>query len=205
VDSVKRFILKIDKGFWIKAGMACLFITVLILYIFYENNSSDSALVSEKSSSDWEINESSEEIEAAEIKVDIKGEVIYPGVYSASSDQRVEEIIEEAGGITAEAAVDQVNLAQRVHDEMVIHVPSAAVETETQGKDAEGNAGPAVNMNQAEKEEWESLPGIGPAKAEAIIQYREENGPFQKKEDLINVPGIGEKTLESLMDFLSTY
>ncbi|WP_147802960.1 helix-hairpin-helix domain-containing protein [Alkalicoccus halolimnae] len=204
MDRVKRFILNTDKGILIKAGIACIIITALILYIFYEDKTSGSSLVPEENTSEWEVTGSSDEAAAEEIKVDIKGEVAYPGVYTASSDQRVEEIINEAGGITAEAAVDQVNLAQRVHDEMVIHVPSS-VEEEAQEPDAEGNSGPAVNMNQAEKEEWESLPGIGPAKAEAIIQYREENGPFQKKEDIINVPGIGEKTFESLQDLLSTY
>jgi competence protein ComEA len=89
---------------------------------------------------------------------------------------------------------------------MVINVPAVStseVTGESGEPSQEDNA--RLNMNMAEQAEWETLPGIGPAKAEAIVSYREETGPFQQVDDLINVPGIGEKTLETLREYLSTY
>ncbi|SDN44264.1 helix-hairpin-helix domain-containing protein [Alkalicoccus daliensis] len=142
-----------------------------------------------------------------EMKVDIKGEVQFPGVYTASSEDRVEKLIDEAGGLTADAAIETVNFAQRVYDEMVIIIPSAE---EAEAHTGETPQHETVEMNKipintAEQASWETLNGIGPAKASAIIQYREENGPFTSVEELMEVPGIGEKTLESIRDQLSLH
>lgn len=129
--------------------------------------------------------------------VDIKGEVNQPGVYEIASDARVNDVVILAGGFTHNADEIPVNLAQKVQDEMTIIVPKIGDNTED-GYEVAGKS--KIRINYATQEEIESLHGIGPAKAQAIIQYREENGFFQKVEDLLEVSGIGEKTLDHLRD-----
>lgn len=144
-----------------------------------------------------------EEIEEDEqnetMMIDIKGEVKYPGVYEITQGTRVIDIIKEAGDFTSEADQNNINLSQILQDEMVVIVPKKGNEvivTDFQG----GSDGQKIKINQASKEEIETLNGIGPAKAQAIIDYREENGLFQKVEDLLEINGIGEKTLENFKD-----
>ncbi|MFD1066320.1 helix-hairpin-helix domain-containing protein [Oceanobacillus locisalsi] len=136
--------------------------------------------------------------------VDVKGEVTDPGVYEMEEGDRVQDMVERAGGFTGDADVAQVNLAQAVQDEMVIVVPTAGQEEETTDNNAEeGQTGDGkVNINTASSEEMTQLPGIGPAKAEAIIAHREEHGQFQKADDLLEISGIGEKTLETLIEHI---
>ncbi|MBO8156016.1 MAG: helix-hairpin-helix domain-containing protein [Bacillaceae bacterium] len=134
------------------------------------------------------------------IMVDVKGAVQYPGVYETTADARVKDVIEMAGGMTGDANQQSVNLAQRVYDEMVIYVASND-ENEVMQIQVGFESG-KVRINTAEKGKIESLPGIGPSKAEAIIQYRKEHGPFKKLEDLLNVSGIGPKTLEKLKEWI---
>lgn len=144
--------------------------------------------------------------DSVEIKVDIKGEVNYPGVYNATAEDRIEQLIEEAGGVTDKAVLNTVNFAQRVHDEMVIIIPSAEEAGENNaeaGSELSTAEKSKISINNAEQAEWETLSGIGPAKAAAIIQYREEIGSFSSIEELVEVPGIGEKTLEAIRDSLS--
>ncbi|PYZ94225.1 hypothetical protein CR194_01420 [Salipaludibacillus keqinensis] len=138
------------------------------------------------------------------LMVDIKGEVFNPGVYHVMEGERVIDVIEKAGGFNSEANQSAINLAERCFDEMVIFVPSEGDEDAPSGYDviASGAKHEGILINQADANELTTLPGIGPAKADAIISFREENGPFQTLEDLTNVPGIGEKTLESIRDHL---
>ncbi|SDW25987.1 competence protein ComEA [Marinococcus luteus] len=138
-----------------------------------------------------------------DVRVDVKGEVHAPGVYTLQADERVEEAIQKAGGITDRADMLQVNLAERVEDEMVIHIPGEGEETITGPLEENSEEGAVVNVNEAEQVDLETIPGIGPAKAAAILSYREENGSFETIEDLSNVSGIGEKTVEQLRDYIS--
>jgi len=137
----------------------------------------------------------------AVIMGDVKGEVTYPGVYEFDSETRVHDVIAPAGGFSSEADENRINLAQKIHDEMIIIVPKQGDES-TVGPPVdqvvESNGTTKVKINQATKDEIETLSGIGPAKAQAIIDYREENGLFQTLEDLTEVNGIGEKTVENL-------
>src|SRR5699024_3531433 len=112
-------------------------------------------------------------------------------------DKRVDDVLELAGGLTSKANPLSVNRAEKVYDEMVIIIPGEGEEGEITGSSGTSNK---VRLNNATAQELESLNGIGPAKAEAIIQYREENGPFKEVEDLLEISGIGEKTLESFKD-----
>ncbi|GAA0442935.1 helix-hairpin-helix domain-containing protein [Lentibacillus halophilus] len=133
------------------------------------------------------------------IIVDIKGEVVDPGVYDVKPDSRVHDVIQMAGGFTKQADRTTVNLAQKVQDEMVIMVSSKANNNQVSPSSPE-SASDKVRINNADQATMETLNGIGPSKAQAIIQYRDDNGLFKKADDLLDVSGIGEKTLEALKD-----
>lgn len=138
--------------------------------------------------------------------VDLKGEITRPGVYHLAPDARVVNAIEMAGGFTDKANEKQVNLAQRIHDEMFLYIPAEGEEAVlpdgiTPGETADsGKAGDKIRINQATLDDLTTLNGIGPSKAQAILDYIEEHGSLQEPADLLNITGIGEKTLESLED-----
>ena len=141
------------------------------------------------------------------IFVDIKGEVKKPGVYQMKVGDRVKDAIDAAGGLTAEADSQKVNLAQRVEDQMVIVVPKVGEEAETIPAGAtskEATKEGKVNINTATVEELKTLKGVGEKKAEAIIEYRKKNGSFKTKEDLMKVRGIGKKLFESFEERIVT-
>jgi competence protein ComEA len=136
--------------------------------------------------------------------VDIKGEVLIPGVYEVNESSRIQDLIKLAGGYTANADRNGINLAQKVKDEMVIYVPAKGEnQPEWTNKVTDANESKLININEAEQTELETLPGIGPAKAAAIIAYREENGLFKTIDDLGNVSGIGDKSLEKLREYIT--
>ncbi|WKB36887.1 helix-hairpin-helix domain-containing protein [Terrilactibacillus sp. S3-3] len=130
-----------------------------------------------------------------DIVVDIKGEVKHPGVYTLTTGLRVNDAIHRAGGFTSKADEEQINLAQKLTDEMVIAVPAQgdkgpqageneSVQVSGEGMEGAGGAESQVNVNTADAEELQKLPGIGPAKAAAIISYRQQHGLFKKVDDL---------------------
>lgn len=131
------------------------------------------------------------------VKVDIKGEVQEPGVYTLSSNKRVDDAIKEAGGMKDSADLSSVNLAQKLQDEMVIHVTAIQVGGM---RETSSTSETVISINTASLSDIESLNGIGPSKAAAIIAYRVENGPFTSVDELVEVPGIGEKTLENIKE-----
>ncbi len=154
--------------------------------------------------------------------VHICGEVCRPGVYELAEGSRIFQVLEMAGGFTEEAAVSYLNLAQEISDGMKIVVPSVSeAEAQEAGSQADFSAGvyeetaPAaagmsadsrdasggkVNLNTADKAALMTLPGIGEAKADAILRYRQEHGPFEKIEDIMLVPGIKEAAFEKMRD-----
>ena len=120
---------------------------------------------------------------------------------------RVKDAIDAAGGLTAEADSQKVNLAQRVEDQMVIVVPKVGEEAEAIPAGAtskEVSKEGKVNINTATVEELKTLKGVGEKKAEAIIEYRKKNGSFKTKEDLMKVRGIGKKLFESFEERIVT-
>ncbi|MFE5426995.1 helix-hairpin-helix domain-containing protein [Peribacillus simplex] len=147
------------------------------------------------------------------IKVDVKGAVKSPGIFTAQAGDRVIDLISAAGSFTDKADKDKVNFAQIVEDQMVIYVPEIGEEDEGKLENIQvgstgdvvsgGTSGGLVNLNKATQEDLETLTGIGPSKANAILEYRETVGKFKEVDDLKKVTGIGDKTFERLRDSIS--
>lgn len=150
------------------------------------------------------------EEESSLICVYICGAVTDPGVYELLSGARVFEAVEAAGGLTADAAEGAVNQAALLNDGDMITIPTAE---EMESAVTQGGITPAgsaaavsdsssgkININTAGSEELQKIPGVGPSKAQSIIDYREEHGAFTSSEDLMKITGIKEKTYEKMKD-----
>lgn len=138
------------------------------------------------------------------------GAVRRPGLYELPVGSRVADLLAAAGGPRPGADLDRVNLAAPVVDGTQVYVPrrgeagAPAAATDGGAGAASGDGPPApVDLNRAGPDELETLPGVGPATAAAIIEYREANGPFATVEDLIDVPGIGEAKLAAVADLVT--
>ncbi len=157
------------------------------------------------------VNESAAEPEI--IKVDVKGAVKSPGIFTAQAGDRVIDLISSAGSFTEKADTDKVNFAQIIEDQMVIYVPEIGEEDKGNLENIQvGTSGDAVtkdtsgglvNLNTATQEDLQTLTGIGPSKADAILEYRETVGKFKEVDELKQVTGIGDKTFERLRDSIS--
>lgn len=182
------------KKHWLLVAISSVVIIILFLM-----NTDDHEEADIEFSSDTLL-EDEEELagEDGVIIVDIKGEVDKPGVYEIDSDARINDVIILAGGFLEEANETTVNLAQKVQDEMTIVVPKIGSAEEAVGEGSDGSG--KIRINYATQAEVETLSGIGPSKAQAIIQHRDDFGFFQKPEDLLEIPGIGETTLENIQD-----
>ncbi|EEU25795.1 helix-hairpin-helix domain-containing protein [Enterococcus faecalis] len=143
------------------------------------------------------------------IYVDIKGAVKVPGIYQLKTQQRIWDALALAEGVSEEADTAQVNYAQKVKDQMIIYVPkkgeavAQSLETLQESAPAQQNQEEKINLNTATEAELQTISGIGAKKAQEIIRFRDEQGPFKTVEELKNVPGIGEKTVERLKDMLT--
>ncbi|WP_171378549.1 ComEA family DNA-binding protein [Enterococcus cecorum] len=162
-----------------------------------------------------EQDQANDESKSAKIYVDISGAVKRPGVYQLSEGARLFDLLKQAGGLTEDAAIQTVNQAMIIQDQQkIIILTQAQAESldteninngnleeksdEKSPKDAE-----KLNINQADLTQLQQLSGIGEKKAQAIIDYRNENGSFKTIEDLAKVTGIGEKTVEKLRDSIT--
>jgi competence protein ComEA len=139
------------------------------------------------------------------ILVDVAGWVRRPGVYEFHDGDRVIDAIEAAGGARAGAALDALNLAAPLADGTQILVPRRqASGSGSSVPSVGGDATPSkVNINSASAVELEALPGIGEVIAGLIVDYRTANGPFGSVDDLLDVSGIGEVTLENIRDLVT--
>ncbi|MGA4719336.1 helix-hairpin-helix domain-containing protein [Fictibacillus nanhaiensis] len=139
--------------------------------------------------------------------VDVQGSVTRPGVYELKDGDRVLHAIQMAGGFTDGAEVRSVNQALKISDEMIVYVAEKGEKFELNPANASRNPADekttAININSADETVLQTLNGVGPAKAQSIISYREENGPFTSLEQLLEVRGIGEKTIEQWKDQIS--
>ncbi|WP_462420674.1 helix-hairpin-helix domain-containing protein [Salinicoccus sp. Marseille-QA3877] len=136
--------------------------------------------------------------------VEVKGAVKNPGVYEVPVDARVTNVLSLAL-VSDTADLLTVNQSEKVKDEMVIYVPEIGEVENVNMISAESDSDDEmqVNINTATLEELTQLNGIGEKKAQLILEYREQNGLFMTKEDLMNISGIGEKTFDSLEPYIT--
>lgn len=141
------------------------------------------------------------------VLVHVAGAVQHPGLVTLPVGSRVADAIEAAGGPVAGAALETVNLARRVNDgeQLLVGVPPPAMGADGQSQGA--GAPPAdqpmlVNLNTATSEQLQQLPRIGPSTAQKILDHRQQNGPFTSVDQLLDVAGIGERTLAGIRDLV---
>lgn len=143
------------------------------------------------------------------------GAVKNPGVYELNENARVIEAIEAAGGFSNDASIDYLNLAKTVADGEKIYIPTssevdkyiqtnqpvdALINPENNSDNNQQNS--KVNINIASESELTSIPGVGPSKAKAIISYREQNGKFNKIEDIMKITGIKDGLFNKVKDYI---
>ena len=154
----------------------------------------------------------------AAVAVYVSGAVGAPGVYDLPSDARADDALTAAGGASPDADLERVNLAKRVSDGEHIRVPRRGDPTapaaptnrlpptyaQPGGETSPQPPQPAgkIDVNSADAARLETLPGIGPARARAIIEHRQANGPFASVDALTEVRGIGEGILDSIRDLI---
>ncbi len=181
----------------------CSTIIILIgIYIIQKSNNKYSYIIEESEENTFAEMEKIDEKEAETIMLHIAGEVEEEGVITVESGARVIDAIEEAGGLTENADISNVNLAYELQDGQKIYIPKLGEEanniiennTTVYGKTE------LVNINTATQTELETVTGIGPSTALKIIKYREENGRFNSIDEIKNVSGIGEAKYESIKE-----
>lgn len=141
----------------------------------------------------------SAEAEPASIYVHVFGAVEQEGLYRLADGARVVDVVAAAGGMSAGADIGAVNLARRLTDGEQLYVPVAGESPAPQAAAGDGR----VNLNTADAAALDQLPRIGPALAQRILDWREANGRFSSVEDLLAVPGIGEKMLAALREMVT--
>ncbi len=141
------------------------------------------------------------------VYVHVAGAIARPGLYRLPEGARVVDAVAAAGGFGGKADRAAVNLARPVSDGEQLHVPrrgEVAVADDPRGATGEGRGGQVgdgrINLNTADTTALETLPRIGPALAGRIVEWREQNGRYASVEDLLAVPGIGEKLLAGLRE-----
>lgn len=139
--------------------------------------------------------------------VHICGEVKEPGVYEMEEGSRIYQVVDAAGGFTEDAATDYLNMAQTIQDGMKILVPavSGLEEHLLNGPEesVQTGQGQKVNLNTATKDQLMTLRGIGEARAEDILRYREEHGPFESIEEIMEISGIKDAAFQKIKEYIT--
>ncbi|MEN8173059.1 MAG: ComEA family DNA-binding protein [Chloroflexota bacterium] len=139
------------------------------------------------------------------MQVHVAGAVQEPGVYLLSQESRARDAIEAAGGFTADAQIEGINLAAFLEDGTQLFIPgdNQLIFPSRIGSDIEPYPIEIININTASQTELETLPGIGPVTAEKIIAYRDEFGEFENIAELLKVAGIGTATYDAVKAFIT--
>ncbi|HFH9840337.1 TPA: helix-hairpin-helix domain-containing protein [Streptococcus suis] len=217
MDTIKTYIEMLKEYKWQIALPAAAGLLLTTFLIFSQPAKSDQTGLTEfpqteqTSSSSELVEETSTEVseEPSQLVVDVKGAVAKPGLYTLEEGSRVNDAVEAAGGLTSQADPKSINLAQKLSDEAVVYVASkdekisvVASTTASSAMSPEGNES-KVNLNTATEADLQTISGIGAKRATDIIAYREANGGFKSVDDLNNVSGIGDKTMESIRPYVT--
>lgn len=180
---------------------------LVVIFIIYTNNFKKN----EFNYSNIIVNETNqnkiEEVKNNIIKVYVTGEVRTSGVIELKEGDRIEDAVIKAGGLTEKSNLKNINLAYILEDGQKLYIPSIDDKEDIEYIIDEhvylkSNASKKVNINKATQEQLQTLSGIGPAMAEEIIQYREQDGKFNNIEDIKKVSGIGDKKYEKIKDYI---
>lgn len=141
------------------------------------------------------------------ITIYIVGEVKQPGIYSIPVNSRLDSAVSAAGGLTENADLTAVNLADKLRDSQKVIIPAVGDIQLQSGDVSKSHTVSAdlpliIDLNSANQEDFEKLPGIGPEKASQILRYRDENGPFKTIEEIQKVPGIGLQIFKQIEPYL---
>lgn len=208
-----------------KTKIMIIIILVIIIIIIYnkfimQNDEITIENIAEEQENKTEILQENNSTTEENIVIYITGEIKKEGIYELPENSRIADAIEKAGGINEQADLTQINLAYKLQDGMRIYIPKKAelnqennikTEDKTETIITKGNTketentqtNKKININKATQAELETLPGIGTSTAEKIIKYRTENGNFKKKEDIMNVSGIGENKYQKIKDLIN--
>lgn len=218
MDMMKTYIEMLKEYKWQIALPAVAGLLMATFLIFSQPAKSDQTGLTDfpqteqTSSSTESVEETSTEVskEPSQLVVDVKGAVAKPGLYTLEAGARVNDAVKAAGGLTSQADPKSVNLAQKLSDEAVVYVASKeeniSVVTSTTASSAmspEEKSTSLVNLNTATEADLQTISGIGAKRAADIIAYREANGGFKSVDDLNNVSGIGDKTMESIQPYVT--
>ncbi|MFI3086753.1 helix-hairpin-helix domain-containing protein [Streptococcus sp. 2022WUSS037] len=218
MDTIKTYIEMLKEYKWQIAlpAAAGLFLTTFLIFSqpakSDQTGLTDFSQLEQTSSSSELVEETSTEAskEMIQLVVDVKGAVEKPGLYTLEEGSRVNDAVEAAGGLTSQADPKSINLAQKLSDEAVVYVASkdenisvvASTTTSSAMSQEEKNTS-QINLNTATEADLQTISGIGAKRAADIIAYREANGGFKSVDDLNNVSGIGDKTMESIRPYVT--
>ncbi len=201
-------------------------ISIFEFIYFYKNINDKNGTINSYENSSFELKE---EVKKENIIVDIKGEIKKPGVYNIKVGSRVNDLINEAGGLSKNANTRFINLSKRLEDGEVIviysnkeindakkndklevsapcvceEVKNDACYSDNNTNNKTNNSSKIVNINTASIQELTVLNGIGESKAKAIVNYRDKNGKFKTIKDIMNVSGISETLFSKIKDYIT--
>lgn len=191
INKVKNVIIKYKS--YIVIGIIVL---VSVISVVYQNYKDKNKLY---------INNNEIEVNKYEnkIAVYITGEVNSPGVYYIDSDFRLNDLVNMCGGLTENADLTDINLAEKLNDSDKIDIPKKVnnIDENTEDNEIDDENGELININKASKEELKTLNGIGETLANNIVEYR-KNNKFETVEDILNVNGIGNSKYEAIKEYI---
>ena len=195
---------KIKKGLKIFAIVVLIIIFINVLNRDYFNGNNDDIKVQKAFDSSVKDPILDEPSDVEYIYMHITGEIKKPGVYKMKDGSRMDDLVKEAGGLTDDADIDQINLSEKLVDEERIIIPSKsdASSSDVTTHAASTAKASKVNINTADITELMTLPGFGEKTAQKIIDYREKK-KFKKIEDIMNIDGIGENKFKKIKDYIS--
>jgi competence protein ComEA len=180
----------------IKVTITLIAVVAFGTYVFSSGGGQDNTVKIDKSELSAE---TPENIKSPKIYVHVAGSVKAPGIYQLDSGSRVYDAVLAAGGFTPKANQASVNMARALTDGEQLVISTGPIGAVFEG----ALSSSLISLNQASSSQLEDLPGVGPALAGRIIDWREANGGFKAKEDLLNVAGIGDKLFASVKDLVT--
>jgi competence protein ComEA len=179
----------------LKVTITLLAVVAFVVYVFSSGTGKDNTVKIEKVLDTGD----SAQVQAPKIYVHVAGSVKAPGIYQLDSGTRVYDAVLAAGGFTSKANQSSVNMARALTDGEQLVITSGDSSSVFEG----AMTSSLISLNQASSSQLEDLPGVGPALAGRIIDWREANGGFKVREDLLNVAGIGDKLFASVRDLVT--